>query len=387
MTWEECKLSNTETKESIKIQLNGKVQEIQKGISVSDLLLKWKVRPELVTVEINENILQKLDYDLTTIREDDRVEFVFYMGGGAVAENILELIGQTPMVRLSKIVEKDSASIYAKLEMYNPGASVKDRIAFNMVEQAEKKGLLKPGSTIVEPTSGNTGIGLAIVGAVKGYKVILVMPDGMSQERIQILESFGAEVVLTSAKEGMAGAVERAREIVTSLKDSFMPQQFKNPDNPAMHRKTTAKEILKDMDQVDAFVAGVGTGGTITGVGKVLKEHNPKIRIVAVEPKGSNVLSGGKPGPHMIQGIGAGFVPDVLDLSLIDEIISVDDQEAYRMAKRLSREEGIFAGISCGAATVGALKVAKALGTGKKVVVIFPDSWERYLSLEPYFNI
>ena len=381
-------MTNAEAKEFIKIQLNGKTQEIQKGFSVSDILLKWKVRPELVTVEINENILQKLDYDSTKVQEGDKVEFVFYMGGGAVAQNILELIGQTPMVRLSKIVEKDSAEVYAKLEMYNPGASVKDRIALNMIEQAEKKGLLKAGSTIVEPTSGNTGIGLAIVGAVKGYQVILVMPDGMSQERIQILESFGAEVVLTSAKEGMAGAVERAREIVSTMKDAFMPQQFKNPDNPAMHRKTTAKEILRDMnDQVDAFVAGVGTGGTITGVGKVLKEHNPKTRIVAVEPKTSSVLSGGKPGPHMIQGIGAGFVPDVLDRSLIDEIIPVTDQEAYKTAKRLSREEGIFAGISCGAACFAALQVAKKLGPGKKVVVIFPDSWERYLSLEPYFNI
>ncbi len=381
-------MSNTQAKEMIQIQLNGKIQQIQKGLSVSDILLKWKVRPELVTVEINENIPQKLEYDSTKIQAGDRVEFVFYMGGGAIAQSVLDLIGETPMVRLSKIIEKDSASVYAKLEMFNPGASVKDRIALNMVEQAEKKGLLKPGSTIIEPTSGNTGIGLAIVGAVKGYKVILVMPDGMSQERIQILESFGAEVMLTSAKEGMAGAVERAREIVSTIKDAFMPQQFKNPDNPAMHRKTTAKEILRDMDgQVDAFVAGVGTGGTITGVGKVLKEHNPKTRIIAVEPKTSSVLSGGKPGPHMIQGIGAGFIPDVLDRSLIDEIIPVGDQEAYQMAKRLSREEGVFAGISCGAACVGAVKIAKMLGAGKKVVVLFPDSWERYLSLEPYFNI
>lgn len=305
-----------------------------------------------------------------------------------IHSSVLDLIGETPMVKLSKVVEKGSAEVCVKLEMYNPGASVKDRIAFNMVEQAEKKGLLKPGSTIVEPTSGNTGIGLAIVGAVKGYKVILVMPDGMSQERIQILESFGAEVVLTSAKEGMAGAVERSKEIVSTLKDAFMPQQFKNPDNPGMHRKTTAKEILRDTDGlVDAFVAGVGTGGTITGVGKVLKEHNPKVKIVGVEPKTSNVLSGGKPGPHMIQGIGAGFIPEVLDRSLLDEILTVDDQEAYRMAKRLSREEGIFAGISCGAACVAALKVAKTLGAGKRVVVIFPDSWERYLSLEPYFSV
>lgn len=303
-------------------------------------------------------------------------------------DNILDLIGNTPMVRLNKLVEKSSATVYAKLEMYNPGASVKDRIAYNMIEQAEKKGLLKPGSVIVEPTSGNTGIGLAIVGAVKGYKVILTMPDGMSQERIQILQSFGAEVILTPAKEGMVGAVEKARELVSTMKDAFMPQQFKNPDNPAMHRKTTAKEILRDTDEkLDAFVAGVGTGGTLTGVGEILKKHNPKIRIIAVEPKTSNVLSGGKPGPHMIQGIGAGFVPDVLNRDIIDEIITVDDQEAYKMAKRLSREEGIFAGLSCGAACFGALKVAKALGPGKTVVTVFPDSGERYLSIEPYFNI
>ena len=302
--------------------------------------------------------------------------------------SILDLIGNTPMVKLAKVVDKGSAEIFAKLEMFNPGGSVKDRIALNMIEQAEKKGLLKPGSVIVEPTSGNTGIGLAIVGRVKGYKVLLTMPEGMSHERIQILQSFGAEVVLTSAKEGMVGAVEKARELVATMKDAFMPQQFTNPDNPAMHRKTTAKEILKDTDgHLDAFVAGVGTGGTITGVGEVLKKHNPKIRIIAVEPKNSNVLAGGKPGPHMIQGIGAGFIPEVLDRSLLDEIISVDDQEAYQMAKRLSKEEGIFAGLSCGAACVGALQVAKSLGPGKIVVTIFPDSGERYLSIEPYFNI
>ncbi len=305
-----------------------------------------------------------------------------------VVENILDLIGDTPMVKLNKVVEKNHAVIYAKLEMFSPGASVKDRIAYNMVEQAEKKGLLKPGSVIVEPTSGNTGIGLAIVGAVKGYKVILTMPDGMSQERIQILESFGAEVILTPAKDGMIGAVEKAREIVGSTRDAFMPQQFMNPDNPAMHRKTTAREILRDTDgKIDAFVAGVGTGGTITGVGEVLKKHNPKIKIIAVEPKSSAVLSGGKPGPHMIQGIGAGFVPEVLNREVIDEIVTVDSHEAYQMAKRLSREEGIFAGISCGAACIAALKVAKALGPGKVVVAIFPDSGERYLSIEPFFNV
>ena len=305
-----------------------------------------------------------------------------------VVDSILDLIGNTPMVKLRKVSEKGSADVFAKLEMFNPGGSVKDRIALNMVEQAEKKGLLRPGSLIVEPTSGNTGIGLAIVGRVKGYKVMLAMPEGTSQERIQILQSFGAEVVLTPAKEGMTGAVEKAREIVAGQKDAFMPQQFTNPDNPAMHRKTTAKEILKDTGgNIDAFVAGVGTGGTITGVGEVLKKHNPKIRIIAIEPKNSAVLSGGKAGPHMIQGIGAGFIPEVLDRSLIDEILTTDDQEAYQMAKRLSREEGIFAGLSCGAACVGALKVAKQLGAGKTVVVLFPDSGERYLSMEPYFNI
>ena len=305
-----------------------------------------------------------------------------------IYEGVLDFIGNTPMVKLKKVVEKGSATVLAKLEMYNPGGSVKDRIALNMVEQAEKKGLLKPGSMIVEPTSGNTGIGLAIVGCVKGYKVTLVMPDGTSQERIQILQSFGAEVVLTSAKDGMVGAVEKAREIVANEKDAFMPQQFMNPDNPAAHRKTTAKEILKDTDgNIDAFVAGIGTGGTITGVGEVLKKYNPKIRIVGVEPKTSSVLSGGKPGPHMIQGIGAGFVPEVLNRSVLDEVMTVDDQEAYQMAKRLSREEGIFAGLSCGAAAVAALKVARSLGPNKTLVVIFPDSGERYLSMEAYFNI
>ena len=379
----------SQTGELVKIKLNGKPSEIKSGMTVSELLLKWKVRPELVTVEVNEVILQKLDYDSTELKGGDKVEFVFYMGGGSsIYNNILELVGNTPMVRLNKVVEKNSAQVLAKLEMFNPGASVKDRIALNMVEQAEKKGILKPGSVIVEPTSGNTGIGLAIVGAVRGYRVILTMPDGMSQERIQIVQSFGAEVVLTPAKDGMIGAVEKAREIVASEKDAFMPQQFTNPDNPAMHRKTTAKEILKDTDgHIDAFVAGVGTGGTITGVGEVLKKHNSKIKVIAVEPKSSNVLSGGKPGPHMIQGIGAGFIPEVVNREVFDEIMTVDDQEAYQMAKRVAREEGIYTGISSGAAAFAAIKVAKQLGPGKTVVAIFPDSGERYISLEPYFNL
>jgi cysteine synthase A len=304
-----------------------------------------------------------------------------------ISDSILEIIGNTPMVRLSKVVDKSGAQVLAKLEMFNPGGSVKDRIALNMIEQAQKKGLLKEGSVIVEPTSGNTGIGLAMVGTVKGYRVILTMPESMSQERIQILQSFGAEVVLTPAKEGMSGAVEKAREIVATTKDAFMPQQFMNPDNPAMHRKTTAKEILHDTDgKLDAFVAGVGTGGTITGVGEVLKKHDPAIRVIAIEPKTSNVLLGGKPGPHMIQGIGAGFIPEVLNREIIDEIITVEDQEAYQMAKRLCHEEGIFAGLSSGAACAGAIKIAKKLGPKKTVVTVFPDSGERYLSVEPYFN-
>ncbi len=378
----------TNTAENIKITLNGKENEIKKGLKVSDLLEKWRIRPELVTVELNETILQKLDYETTEIKNADRIEFVFYMGGGALFENVLDLVGNTPMVRLKKIVPATSAQVLAKLEMFNPGGSVKDRIALNMIEQAEKKGLLKKGSVIVEPTSGNTGIGLAVVGAVKGYRVILTMPEAMSQERIQIFKSFGAEVILTPAKEGMLGAVEKAREIIASEKDAFMPQQFMNPDNPAVHRKTTAKEILRDTDgNVDALVVGVGTGGTITGVGEVLKKHNSKILIVAVEPKNSNVLSGGKPGPHMIQGIGAGFVPEVLNRDIIDEILPIEDHEAYEMSKRLTREEGIFAGISSGAACLGALKIAAKLGPKKTVVTLFPDSGERYLSVEPYFNI
>src|SRR3989338_7584167 len=304
-----------------------------------------------------------------------------------VSANVLDLIGNTPMVKLVKLVDRSSSDVFAKLEMLNPGGSVKDRIALNMIEQAEKKGLLKPDSVIVEPTSGNTGIGLAIVGAVKGYKVVLTMPEGMSQERIQILQSFGAEVILTSAKEGMVGAVEKAREIVATRKNAFMPQQFMNPDNPAMHRKTTAKEILKDTDgKIDAFVAGVGTGGTITGVGEALKKHNSKIKVVAVEPKTSAVLSGGKPGPHMIQGIGAGFIPKVLNTSIINEIIPVSDEDSFHTAKSLSKEEGLLVGFSSGAAYFAALKVAEQLGKGKNVVVIFPDTGTRYLSFQKYFE-
>ncbi len=304
-----------------------------------------------------------------------------------VAENVLELIGSTPMVKLKKVVDKDMAEIYAKLESFNPGGSVKDRICLSMIEDAEKKGELRPGVTVVEPTSGNTGIGLAMVCAVKGYKCILTMPESMSLERIFILKSYGAEVVLTPAIEGMSGAIKKAEEIIKKTRNSFMPQQFDNSANPEIHRRTTAQEIVVATDgKLDAFVAGIGTGGTITGVGEILEKKNPNIKIVAVEPSTSAVLSGEASGPHKIQGIGAGFIPKVLNRAIIDEIVTVDDGQAFRITKRLAREEGLFVGISAGAATFAALKVAKDLGKGKRVVVILPDTGERYFSMEQYFT-
>ena len=314
------------------------------------------------------------------------------MGGGSpfsdrVAENVLELIGQTPMVRFNKIAGGGSAEILAKLESFNPGGSVKDRICLSMIEDAEDKGLLKPGATIIEPTSGNTGIGLAMVSAIKGYKCILTMPETMSLERIYILKSYGAEVVLTPGVDGMLGSIKKAEELLKKIPNSFMPQQFKNEANPEVHRKTTAQEILKVTDgQIDAFVAGVGTGGTITGVGEVLKKKNPRIKIIAVEPKSSAVLSGKEPGSHKIQGIGAGFVPDILNREIIDEIVTVDDNEAFSTSRRLAKEEGLFVGISAGAAVWAALKIAKELGKGKTVVVILPDTGERYFSMQQYFE-
>ncbi|PMQ01246.1 MAG: cysteine synthase A [Dictyoglomus sp. NZ13-RE01] len=301
---------------------------------------------------------------------------------GEIRNNILELIGNTPLVRLNKIVDEDMAEVVAKIEFFNPGGSVKDRIALAMIESAEKEGLLKKGSVIIEPTSGNTGIGLAMVCAVKGYKCILTMPETVTIERKKILEAYGAEVILTPSSEGMAGAVKKAEELLKEIPNSFMPQQFKNPANPAIHKKTTAIEIWNAVDgKIDAFVAGVGTGGTITGVGEFLKEKNKNIKIVAVEPEKSPVLSGGAPGPHKIQGIGAGFIPDVLNLKIIDEIIKVSDESAIETAKSLAKKEGIFVGISAGANTFAALKVARELGRGKRVVVILPDTGERYLSV------
>lgn len=302
--------------------------------------------------------------------------------------NVVELIGNTPLIKINRILEENSAEIFVKLESFNPAGSVKDRIALNMVEDAEAKGKIKKGDTIIEPTSGNTGIGLALVCAVKGYRLILVMSESMSFERRNLLASYGAELVLTPAKDGMQGAIDKANEILKGHPEYFMPNQFENPANPAMHKKTTAVEIWDAMDgRIDAFVAGVGTGGTITGVGEFLKEKNPDIKIIAVEPAGSPVLSGGRPGPHKIQGIGAGFIPKVLNRGIIDKVITVGDDDAFRMAKRLAREEGLLVGISSGANMMAALQVAKELGKGKRVVTVLPDTGERYFSIEKYFNM
>ncbi len=300
-----------------------------------------------------------------------------------VAPNAIDLIGNTPMVELSRLARGLPVRILAKLEMMNPLGSVKDRIAWAMIHDAEERGLLRPGSTVVEPTSGNTGIGLAFVCAIRGYRLILTMPETMSQERRRILRALGAELVLTPGDKGMKGAVEEAERIAREL-GAFMPQQFENPANPRIHEETTAEEVWRDTGgKVDFFVAGVGTGGTITGVGRALKRKKREVKIVAVEPAASPVLSGGEPGPHKIQGIGAGFIPKVLDRSVIDEVIAVSDEEAMGTARRLARAEGILAGISSGAALAAALRVARRPeATGKTLVVVLPDTGERYLSTE-----
>ncbi len=299
-------------------------------------------------------------------------------------------IGNTPMVKINKIAAGDRADIIAKLESANPGFSVKDRICLAMINAAEQDNSIKPDTTIIEPTSGNTGIGLALVCAVRGYKLVLTMPESMSVERRSLLKLLGAELVLTPAEKGMPGAIAKATEMCESNGKYFMPQQFDNPANPEVHRKTTAEEIWRDTDSgnLDAFVAGVGTGGTITGVGEVLKERKgaDKIRIVAVEPANSSVLSGGKPGPHKIQGIGAGFKPQVLNLDIVDDIKTVHDKDAFEMRSLLAKEEGILTGISGGAAICAALQVARELGPGKRVVTILPDTGERYLSMEGMFS-
>lgn len=297
-------------------------------------------------------------------------------------ESLTDLIGATPLLKLKKIAKGLPGQVAAKLEYFNPGGSVKDRIAWAMIRDAEEKGLLKPQSVIIEPTSGNTGIGLAMVCAVRGYRLILTMPETMSTERRNLLRAYGAEVVLTPGEKGMRGAVEKAGELAKKLPDSFIPGQFENAANPEIHRQTTAREIWEDTGgRVDIFVAGVGTGGTVTGVGRFLKEKNPSIRVVAVEPAASPVLSGGVPGPHKIQGIGAGFVPKVLDTELLDEIIKVSDYAAMETARRLAREEGLLVGISSGAAVWAALELAgREENRDKLVVTLLPDTGERYLS-------
>jgi cysteine synthase A len=300
-----------------------------------------------------------------------------------VAKNITELIGGTPLVELGKLDGAENAKVYAKLEYFNPCSSVKDRIAFAMIEDAEQRGLVDRDTVIVEPTSGNTGIGLAFVCAQRGYRLILTMPESMSMERRKLLSRFGAQIELTPAERGMPGSIVRAEELLREHPKSYMPQQFKNPANPGVHRKTTGEEIWNDTDgTVDIFVTGVGTGGTLTGVGEVLKERKPEVRVVAVEPSTSPVLSGGAPGPHKIQGIGAGFIPEVVNRAIIDEVIGVESDRAYEISERLAKEEGILAGISSGAAAFAALEVAKRPeNEGKTIVVIFPDTGERYLSL------
>lgn len=302
-----------------------------------------------------------------------------------IANSVLELIGQTPIVKLNRIPEENIADIYLKLEYFNPGSSVKDRIALAMVETAEKSGQLKEGDTIIEPTSGNTGIGLALVASAKGYKSILVMPETMSLERRNLLRAYGAELVLTPGPEGMKGAIAKAEELAKE-KGYFLPQQFNNTANPEVHRQTTGPEIVEAFgdEGLDAFIAGIGTGGTITGAGEVLREKYPNIKIYAVEPKDSPVLSGGKPGPHKIQGIGAGFVPSILNTELYDGIIQITTEEAFEYARRAAKEEGILGGISSGAAISAAIKVAKELGKGKKVLAIIPSNGERYLSTPLY---
>jgi len=299
-----------------------------------------------------------------------------------LVRNALELIGDTPLVELQRIPGRGSARILAKLESLNPAGSVKDRIALAMIDDAERSGRLKPGDTIVEPTSGNTGIGLAMVAAIKGYRLILTMPEDMSVERRTLVARFGAQVVLTPAIEGMSGAVYAAEALVAENPGYFMPQQFVNPANPEVHRLTTAQEILKATDgHLDAFVAGVGTGGTITGVGEVLKKEVPGVQVIAVEPARSPVLQGGRARPHAIQGIGASFVPGVLNMTVLDEIIAVEDDDATRMAARLTREEGLLVGISAGANVYASLAVAERLRAGKVVVTILPDTGERYLTV------
>ncbi len=299
-----------------------------------------------------------------------------------IAQNITELIGETPVVRLNKLVPENAANVYVKLEMFNPTKSIKDRAAYNMIIKAEKEGLIKSGDTIIEPTSGNTGIGLAMNAAAKGYRAILVMPDNATKERVNILKAFGAEVVLTPCEKKMPGAIEKALQLHKQIPGSFIPQQFENTANPDIHRTTTAMEIYKQMEGcLDAFVATAGTGGTITGTAETLKEMIPNLHVAVVEPKGSPVLSGGEPGSHKLVGTSPGFIPNILNVDIFDEIIQIADEEAIDMFKNLARNEGIFVGLSAAAAVFAAIEVAKNLGSDKRVLCIAPDTGERYLSM------
>lgn len=305
-----------------------------------------------------------------------------------LSTDITALIGNTPLVQLRDLAGESAATVLAKVEFFNPGGSIKDRACLHMIEAAEADGRLKPGMTLIEPTSGNTGIGLALVSAVRGYKLILVMPESMSMERASLLSSYGAQLVLTPAWEGMRGAIKEAESIVAQNPDYFMPAQFSNPANAEAHRQTTGPEILSAVEEeIDAFVVAVGTGGTITGVGEVLKAKNPQTQVIAVEPATCAVLSGGEPGPHKIQGIGAGFVPEILNRDIIDRVITVSDDDAYKMAKTLAKQDGLLVGISSGANVWAAREVARELGKGKTVVTLLPDTGERYISIEKYFNI
>ncbi|ENK0838275.1 cysteine synthase A [Clostridium sporogenes] len=299
-------------------------------------------------------------------------------------ENSIDLIGNTPMFKLNNMQEEDMADVYVKLEKFNPGGSIKDRAALGMIEEAEKMGKIKPGDIIVEPTSGNTGIGLAMVGRLKGYKVIIVMPDSMSIERRNMIKAYGAELVLTEGNKGMTGAIEKAEELARDKKGYFIPQQFSNRANSKKHYETTAVEILKDVENLDVFVVSVGTGGTIAGIGRRLKEFNKNIKVVAVEPHSSPVISGGKAAPHKIQGIGAGFVPEVYEKDVVDEVMTITDEESYEYARRFGAEEGVLVGISSGANIAAAIKIAKKLGKGKKVVTVAPDGGEKYISTGLY---
>lgn len=301
-----------------------------------------------------------------------------------IYENVIELIGNTPIIKLNLQGENDIADIYVKLEKYNIGGSVKDRAALGMIEAAEKEGLLKKGGTIVEPTSGNTGISLALIGRTKGYNVIITMPESVSVERRAILKALGAELILIEAAKGMKGAIAEAERIVAENPGYFLPQQFKNKANPQKHYETTGEEIIKDFDSLDAFVSGVGTAGTLSGAGKKLKEAFPNIKLIAVEPLNSPVLSGGEPGKHILQGLGAGFVPENYNSEIVDEIIQISDDKAVEFGKRAAKEAGLFLGISSGAAIAAAYEVAKKLGKGKKVLAISPDGGEKYLSVEAY---